>query len=107
MQDIFDKMRSLATASFPLLPELVASPSPGEKLAALSILECFANVNYLQFLVSTIEKEKPFVGYHAALALQFAVSALDAVHHDQLREALNAAIVALAKGRVRPRFRPA
>ena len=72
------QMRALATASYPLLDELCNSPSPGERLAAVAILQVFATEQSLQFLVRLVGSEKPFVGYHAAKALQFAVGALDA-----------------------------
>jgi hypothetical protein len=45
-------------ASFPLLPELAASPSPGEKLAAIAILQTLANVEYLPFLARAVRSEK-------------------------------------------------
>ena len=46
MEEVFRRMRSLVLAAFPLLPELVASPSPGEKLAGIAVLETFANADY-------------------------------------------------------------
>jgi len=97
LQSIFEKMCSLAMASFPLLRELATSPSPGDKLAALSILQYFANAEYLPFLVRVIEKEKPFVGYHAAKALEFAVSALDSIYTGEVSLAIEEAIIRLEK----------
>ncbi len=95
MQEVFDRMKSLANAAFPLLPSFVASHSPGEKLAAVSILECFGNAKYLEFLVELIGSEKPFIGYHAALALKFAVSAVEPRYYPQLRMAIADALGAL------------
>lgn len=77
MEQIFGKLQSLACASYPLLDELAQSPSPGERLAAVAILQVFATERYLPFLVRLVGSEKPFIGYHAAKALRFAVNALD------------------------------
>lgn len=86
MQEAVDRMKSLANAAFPLLPDLIKSSSPCEKLAAVSILECFSRRRYLEFLVELIRSEQPFVGYHAALALEFAVSAMEPRYYQQLHK---------------------
>jgi hypothetical protein len=96
MQEVFDRMKALANAAFPLLPDLVTSHSPGEKLAAVSILECFGNAKYLGFLVELIRSEQPFIGYHAAKALEFAVSAIEPRYYPQLRQGIDDALGALA-----------
>lgn len=91
MESIFGKMRVLATASYPLLDELASSPSPGERLAAVAILQVFASEQFLTFLVKLVGSEKSFVGYHAAKALRFAVGLapraypqlLEAIHNAQ------------------------
>jgi hypothetical protein len=88
MEHIMERIRDIATASYPLLPELAGSPSPGERLAAVSILQVFAHERYLPFLVEMIGSEKPFVGYHAVKALHFAVGALDASLYPQLGTAI-------------------
>jgi TIR domain/HEAT repeats len=88
MERIFQNMRALATASYPLLNELAGSPSPGERLAAVAILQLFAAQEYLPFLVKLVGSEKPFVGYHATKALHFAVGSLDANSYPQLMDAI-------------------
>jgi hypothetical protein len=95
MEQVFEKMRNLATASYPLLDELAGSPSPGERLAAVAILQVFAAEQFLTFLVKLIGSEKPFVGYHATKALHFAVGALDPHAYPQLLEAIKKARTAL------------
>lgn len=97
MESLFQKMRALAVASYPLLGELVASPLPGDRLAAVSILQVFADEGSLDFLVELVGAEKPFVGYQAALALRFAVSALDSPGQSQLATQLQRAQALLAK----------
>jgi hypothetical protein len=89
MEQIFEKMRALATASYPLLDELASSPSPGERLAAVAILQVFATEQFLPFLVRLVGSEKPFVGYHATKALHFAVGSLDPHVYPQLLEAIH------------------
>jgi TIR domain/HEAT repeats len=91
MEQIFEKMRLLATASYPLLDELSGSPSPGERLAAVAILQVFATEQYLPFLVKLVGSEKPFVGYHAVRALHFAVGSADPHVYPQLLEGIHEA----------------
>lgn len=88
MQDVFNKMNSLATASYPLLEELSKSPLPGERLAAIAVLQNFADENYFDFLAETMGKEKPFVGYQAVKALRFAVGSVAPRSYDKLFNAL-------------------
>src|SRR5262249_52435434 len=95
MEKVFANMRALATAAYPLLGELADSPSPGERLAAVAILQVFASERFLGFLVGLVSSEKPFVAYHAIVALGFAVGSLDPRAHRQLKEALREARVAL------------
>ncbi|MVM35994.1 TIR domain-containing protein [Spirosoma sp. HMF4905] len=97
MNQIFEKMRNLANASYPLLDELIVSPSPGERLAAVSILQVFTSLQHLQFLVQLIGKEKPFIGREAANALSFAAEAFDPKLYPQLLEAIKEAQAALKK----------
>ena len=101
MEDILLKMRGLATASYPLLDELAASVSPGDRLAAVAILQVFATDRYFDFLARLVETEKPFVGYHAALALRFAASAIDPIACAPLHAAIRRAQAALDAGNIR------
>lgn len=105
MEQIFAQMRTLAIASYPLLEDLAQSPSPGERLAAVAILQVFASEPSLPFLVRLVGSEKPFVSYHATKALHFAVGALDAHAHPQLLDALHVARAGLdsASGNVADR----
>jgi hypothetical protein len=74
MNKIMAQMRTLAVLATPLLPIFTASASPGERLAAIAILQVQPDASYLQWLAKRMSEEKPFVFFHAALALrQFAL----------------------------------
>jgi hypothetical protein len=88
MEQVFQKMCALATASYPLLDEFVNSPSPGERLAAVAILQAFTSERYLPFLVKMVGSEKPFIQFKVVTALHFAVGALDPHAYSQLLEAI-------------------
>jgi hypothetical protein len=100
MEQIFEKLRAISAASYPLLDELASSPSPGERLAAVAILQVFATGQYLPFLVGLVGSDKPFVGYHAARALHFAVGSLDAHSYPQVMIAIRDAQAALKSASV-------
>jgi hypothetical protein len=95
LSDILHKMRALAVAAYPLLDELANSPSPGDRLAAIAILQVFATERALPFIVQVVSSEKPFVTYQALKALHFAVGALDPRFYPQLMEAMHKAQDAL------------
>ncbi|MEO7338029.1 MAG: toll/interleukin-1 receptor domain-containing protein [Caldimonas sp.] len=102
MEGIFQKMRGLSTATYPLLPELRRSPSPGDRLAAVAILQTFSDEASIDFLTDLIGREKPFVGYHAARALRFAAGALDSTAYPTLAAGLERASAVLEASGVRP-----
>lgn len=91
MEVIATKMRTLALASAPFLPELGNSGSPGERLAAVMILPVSPRADYLKWLAERLAVEQPFIGYHAAVALLVAVRILDQSHRQALQEAIRAA----------------
>jgi TIR domain len=100
MEEIASHMRALATASYPLLDEFVRSPFPGERLAAITIMQVFGTQQYLGFLVNLVGSEKPFLGYHAIRALSFAVDSLDPSMYPKLSEALDEAAMNLERASV-------
>jgi hypothetical protein len=73
MEIIASKMRSLALPAYPLLAELARSESAGKRLAAISILEAIPTSSYLPWLAERVASERPFVAYHATVALLNAV----------------------------------
>jgi hypothetical protein len=102
MEDVSVRLRKLAPAYAPMLAELVASPLPGERLAAVTLLQRVALEEHLPFLVKTLASDKPFVGYHAARALEFAVGSLEPRSYPLLDCALQEALHALEVAGVGP-----
>ena len=82
------RMRALALAAHTLVPELAASTSPGHLLAAVTMLQAVPRPEFLTWLAQRLGIEKPFVGYHAAMALLSSVRALRVTHSEKLRAAL-------------------
>ena len=76
MELVASQMRALAPVAYGLLDELMRSSSPGERLAAITFLQVRPQLDALDWLAERVTKEKPFVSYHAALALHYAVRAL-------------------------------
>jgi hypothetical protein len=91
MEVVASKMRGMALSAYPSLSDLITSDSAGERLAAISILEAIPEVRYLQWLAERLGSEKPFVGYHAALAFLSAARSLDIEDLRQVRAALELA----------------
>jgi hypothetical protein len=95
MSKIFNAMVELASGVRPLLSELQASSSAGERLAAIAILNAFPDVEHLPWLAERLdnpETERPFVGYQAAMALAQAARSLPADDHAELDAALDRAL---------------
>lgn len=70
MEAVMAKMRALGRAICPLRHELMVSPSPGQRLAAIAALQVSPDYEALDWLASRLTKdERPFVSYHAAVAL--------------------------------------
>lgn len=92
MEQKVTQMRVLALAGWPLLAKFTRSFHPGERLAACLILQLKPDVDFVAWLSDRICVEKPFVGLHAAVALQVAAGSLDMKHKQYLKEAIGAAL---------------
>jgi hypothetical protein len=79
MEGVMTRMRTQAQYAYPLVAGLAKSTSPGERLIAVAILETLPTPEYLAWLAERLdpEQEKPFLSYHAALALLYAVRKID------------------------------
>ena len=91
LEELASMMRSLARPAYPLLGNLIGSESSGQQLAAVSILEAIPNPAYLLWLADRIAMEKPFIAYHAAVALLSAARSLSASNCDNVQEAIHQA----------------
>jgi hypothetical protein len=98
MEVIAAKMRTLACDAYFLLEFLAKNPEPGCRLAAVSLLEVKPEPEYLPWLSERLAPEKPFVGYHAALALVVAARTLEAEFRPRVREAIEKAKTLLGPG---------
>jgi hypothetical protein len=93
MESVMTRMRTQAQYAYPLLAELTASESQGQRLIAVAILETLPTPEYLDWLAERLDprKEKPFLAYHAALALLYAVRKSDSKDCAALKRALQRA----------------
>ena len=92
------KMRALASDAYFLLDYLAKNPAPGHRLAAVSLLAVNPNPEYLEWLSERLAPEKPFVGYHAARALQSAARVLGAEFRVRTKQAIDDAVRRLGTG---------
>jgi Domain of unknown function (DUF4062) len=102
MEILASRMRSLALTAHTLVPELAASMSAGQRLAAVMMLQAVPKPEFLTWLAQRLGIEKPFVAYHAATALLSSVRTLRRTHTRELRDAL-----ALAEEQFKKNFRGA
>ncbi len=93
MNAVAAKMRTLALAADPFLPEFHADPSsPGKRLAAVCILQLAPEMQYVPWLVERMGVEHPFIFFHASVALLRTVRGFGAQHQQELREAIEKAL---------------
>jgi hypothetical protein len=78
MESVFSRMKITAPKVQGSLSAFQQSSSAGERLMAIAILDMFPEANHLAWLAERMdpEQEKPFVAYHAAVALLDAVTNL-------------------------------
>jgi len=90
MEVVVSKMRTIGRAAYPLRYELSISPSPGHRLQTIASLQVIPDYDsLLDWLADRIDKERPFVSYHALVALNIAASDERAsVHREALEHAL-------------------
>jgi hypothetical protein len=91
MEVVASRLRTLAQSLTALLPELTESEYAGKRLAAVCALQGIPDRMYLPWLVARISIERPFVGYHAALALLAAAQELPTSQLDFVVDAVSEA----------------
>jgi len=105
MEIIVTKMRTVALAATPILPSLTNSDVPGERLAAISILQVTPQAEYIEWLGERCLEGQPFLAYHAAVALLTSVRTLDCVHRPRLEAAIRKRLAHLAEKTSTDRYR--
>lgn len=87
MENIVSKMKAAMDEPIGELPKLMKSKSAGERLLAIAKLQKFPNLEYLNWLAEHVgDSEKPFVGYHASVALYIASRAFGNDNKKQLEK---------------------
>ena len=76
MEGIVAQMRLVAPAALPELAQFQSSVIAGERLACVVMLQLQPQAECLKWLVDRFRVERPFVQYHAALALRSAARQL-------------------------------
>ena len=89
---IVSRMRVLASAATWLLPTLAAGSTPGERLAAIAILQIEPEAAYIPWLEDRFRGEHPFLKYHAAVALRNAAGTLPPGDLPALKKACQSAL---------------
>jgi hypothetical protein len=84
-------MRTLGLAAAPLLSELLESDLPGRRLSATVILQMTPRPEYLDWLTNRFRIEKPFIAYHAAIALEVASRVFGKDQQEKLKQAIQLA----------------
>ena len=90
MEAVFSRMKITAPKVQGSLSAFQQSSSAGERLMAIAVLDMFPEANHLAWLAERMdpEQEKPFVAYHAAVALLDAVTNLPSEDCAKLEAAL-------------------
>lgn len=93
MTRILVKMRAIGPSAVQHIEVYKSSGSAGSRLAAVAMMQMTPDIADLSWLVDRFRSEKPFLLYHAALALTNAANARDG---DERNEVILAATKALA-----------
>lgn len=93
MNDIVSKMKSVMNDSLSHLNVWTNSDLPGERLLAISKLQKFPNIDYLDWLSEHVgDIEKPFIGYQSSLALYETARSFRHENNDQVKTSLRTAL---------------
>lgn len=91
MSVVASGMKRLALAAAPFLPSLARSASPGERLAAVIILQMKFDPEYIEWLAGRLVEEPAFVGYQAASALLARARIVGGPERERIKTAVRAA----------------
>ena len=89
MEVVVSKMRTIGQAFFPIRHEFADSPAPGKRLMVIASLEVSPDYDMLDWLADRVASERPFLQYHALMAILLAVQGSDAhVYIPELKAAV-------------------
>jgi hypothetical protein len=93
MEQLFSRMKVEAPKVQGFLSSFQQSNSAGERLMAIAVVTMFPDPNHLDWLAGRMDpdQEKPFVAYHAAVALLEAVMNLPTQYCATIHAALSKA----------------
>lgn len=86
MEEVVADMSALAPAAAPHVDQLTEGKTPGERLAAVTILQAHLIISYIPWLVRRLSEERPFIAFHAAAALLAALPKLSQKDRQGIRE---------------------
>lgn len=92
MTEIASGIKRLALAAAPLLPELAQSSSPGERLAAVMILQMKFDPAYIEWLANRIVEEPAFCGYQAVSSLLARIPLVGGPEVQRIKKAVQEAV---------------
>jgi serralysin len=102
MEAVVTKMRRLPSWADPELTNaLVSAPTPGLRLVAVLTLQRRPDPKHLTWLADRLALEKPFIGYHAAVALEGAAQDLSESFLEPVAQAIERAREGLGPGKDR------
>jgi hypothetical protein len=88
MSAVASRLRQFGKAALFMLPALTKSQDPGEKLAAVNILQMCFKPEYINFLASIIAGEQGFTAYQAASALYVRLIQTDTIERIKIQNAV-------------------
>lgn len=92
MSEIAVRMRTLGLIGAPFLRQLTQSSSPGERLAAVMILQMKFDPAYIDWLANRLVEEPAFAGYQAASALLARIRIVGGPEKLQIKTAVQTAM---------------
>jgi hypothetical protein len=78
MEVVVSKMRTIGQAFFPIRHEFAGAASPGKRLMVIASLQVSPDYDMLDWLAERVGSEKPFLQYHALVALLLAAQGSNA-----------------------------
>jgi hypothetical protein len=95
MNKIVSQMRALAVSCVPYWKDYADSERPGDRLAAVVIIQMSPDPNFLGWLGERFRVDRPFIFYHAALAIQNMADQCWTEAREQIRSTAEQALNAL------------